>query len=51
VSTIIAGIRTTEQVELNTTGLFQLYKQDMELIEHLGANKFVEVMILIQQQG
>jgi len=51
VSTIIAGIRTAEQVELNTTGLFQLDKQDMEMIEHLGENDFAEVMKVIQQQG
>jgi aryl-alcohol dehydrogenase-like predicted oxidoreductase len=51
VSTIIAGIRTAEQVELNTTGLFQLDNQDMSLIEQLGKNEFVEVMKLIQQQG
>lgn len=51
VSTIIAGIRTAEQVSLNTTGSFQLDKQDMELIEQLGANEFVSVMKLIQQQG
>lgn len=51
VSTLIAGIRTAEQVELNTTGLFQLDKQDMGLIEQLGTNEFVEVMKFIQQQG
>jgi aryl-alcohol dehydrogenase-like predicted oxidoreductase len=51
VSTIIAGIRTTEQVELNTRGLFQLGKNDMEMIEHLGENDFAAVMKLIQQQG
>ena len=51
VSTIIAGIRTAEQVELNTTGLFQLDKGDMEMIQHLGEMDFVEVMNLIQQQG
>ncbi len=51
VSTIIAGIRTAEQVQLNTTGLFQLEKEDMSLIEQLGKTDFVEVMKLIQQQG
>lgn len=51
VSTIIAGIRTAEQVMLNTTGLFQLDKQDIEMIEKLGGKEFVEVMKLIQQQG
>lgn len=51
VSTIIAGIRTAEQVQLNTTGLFQLDKTDTEMIEHLGDTDFVGVMNLIQQQG
>lgn len=51
VSTIIAGIRTAEQVELNTTGLIQLDKLDMEMMEQIGKNEFVEVMRLIQQQG
>jgi aryl-alcohol dehydrogenase-like predicted oxidoreductase len=51
VSTIIAGIRTAEQVQLNTTGLFKLDDADMQLIEKLGATDFVEVMKLIQQQG
>ena len=51
VSTIIAGIRTSEQVQLNTTGSFQLDKADMQMIEHLGQNDFTAVMNLIQQQG
>jgi aryl-alcohol dehydrogenase-like predicted oxidoreductase len=51
VSTIIAGIRTAEQVQLNTTGLFQLDKADIEMIEHLGETDFVSIMKLIQQQG
>jgi len=51
VSTIIAGIRTAEQVQLNTTGLFQLASDDRLLIEKLGATDFVQVMDLIQKQG
>ena len=51
VSTIIAGIRTAEQVESNTTGLFQLEKEDAQLIEQLGQTDFIPVMKLIQQQG
>jgi aryl-alcohol dehydrogenase-like predicted oxidoreductase len=51
VSTIIAGIRTSEQVGLNTTGLFALDKADIGMIEHLGKTDFVTVMKLIQQQG
>jgi aryl-alcohol dehydrogenase-like predicted oxidoreductase len=51
VSTIIAGIRTAEQVRLNTTRLFQLDSDDMLKIEQLGATDFVQVMDLIQKQG
>jgi aryl-alcohol dehydrogenase-like predicted oxidoreductase len=51
VSTLIAGIRTAEQVQLNTTGLFQLDRGDILMIENLGRTDFVTVMKLIQQQG
>lgn len=51
VSTIIAGIRTAEQVQLNTTGLFQLDREDIVMIENLGRTDFAAVMKLIQQQG
>ena len=51
ISTIIAGIRTAEQVQLNTTGLFQLDSNDRSVIEELGATDFVQVMDLIQKQG
>lgn len=51
VSTIIAGIRTAEQVQLNTTGLFQLDSNDRLMIEKLGTTDFVQVMDLIQRQG
>lgn len=51
VSTIIAGIRTGEQVQLNTTGLFQVDSDDRLLIEQLGETDFVQVMDLIQKQG
>jgi len=51
VTTIIAGLRTSEQVQLNTSGLFQLNKMDMEMIGQLGTTAFISVMKLIQQQG
>src|SRR6187402_3353768 len=51
VSTIIAGIRTAEQVQLNTTGLFQFDSDDRSVIEKLGATSFVQAMDLIQKQG
>ena len=51
VSTIIAGIRTAEQVHLNTSGLFQLENSDRLMIEQLGQTDFITVMDLIQKQG
>jgi aryl-alcohol dehydrogenase-like predicted oxidoreductase len=51
VSTVIPGIRTVEQVKLNTDGLFQLDKEDMEMIEELGSTEFVQLMELIKKQG
>jgi aryl-alcohol dehydrogenase-like predicted oxidoreductase len=51
ISTIIAGIRTAEQVKLNTTGLFQLDENDLIMIEQLGTTVMPAVMELIQQQG
>jgi Predicted oxidoreductases (related to aryl-alcohol dehydrogenases) len=51
VSTIIPGIRTPEQVHLNTTGLFKLENADRVLIEQLGTTEFVDLMELIRKQG
>lgn len=51
VSTLIAGIRTSEQVKLNTTGLFKLDTEDIQMIRQLGESDFIAVMNLIQQQG
>jgi aryl-alcohol dehydrogenase-like predicted oxidoreductase len=51
VSTIIPGIRTPEQVKLNTDGLFSLEKKDQLLIEQLGTTAFTSLMELIRKQG
>jgi aryl-alcohol dehydrogenase-like predicted oxidoreductase len=51
VSTIIPGIRTPEQVKLNTESLFQLDATDRIMIEQLGSGSFVELMELIRKQG
>ena len=51
VSTLIPGIRTAEQVHLNTTGLFILEPDDLLLIEKMGVADFIPVLDLIQQQG
>jgi len=50
ISTIISGIRTPKQAELNTKGLIRLSNEDLEFIEELGKSEFVEVMDLIQRQ-
>jgi len=51
VSTVIPGIRTTQHVEQNTTGLIRLEKDDLKLIEEFGKTDFVAVMELIKRQG
>jgi aryl-alcohol dehydrogenase-like predicted oxidoreductase len=51
VSTVIPGIRTPEQVKLNTEHLFQLDKEDMLFIEQLGTTTFAVLMELIRKQG
>jgi aryl-alcohol dehydrogenase-like predicted oxidoreductase len=51
VSVVIPGIRTPEQVQLNTKGLFRLKETDIQKIEALGKGSFAEVMQLIQQLG
>jgi aryl-alcohol dehydrogenase-like predicted oxidoreductase len=51
ISTIIPGIRTPQHVMDNTSGLFKLNQEDINLIEQLGATDFVTVMELIQRQG
>ncbi|MFN4285328.1 MAG: aldo/keto reductase [Lacibacter sp.] len=51
VSTVIPGIRTPEQVALNTEGLFQLDTADRQLIESLGRTAFVPLMQQIRALG
>lgn len=51
VATVIPGIRTPEQVTLNTAGLFDLEPADRRLIEQLGSTTFVQLMERIRQQG
>ena len=50
VSTVITGIRTAAQAEINSNGIIKLEKEDMELIERLGRTDFVELMKIIRQQ-
>jgi len=51
VSVIIPGIRTPEQVQGNTAGLFQLEEEDLRMIESLGNSTFISLMEQIQKQG
>jgi aryl-alcohol dehydrogenase-like predicted oxidoreductase len=51
VSTIITGIRTPEQVLLNTEKLFLLEEADKLMIEDLGVGVFIKLMDLIKKQG
>lgn len=51
ISTIIPGIRTVEQVEQNTKGLFLLDKDDRLFIEKMGDEKFIAIMQMIKNQG
>ena len=51
VSTVIPGIRTVAHAEANTKGLIQIDKEDMKMIEQLGATDFIPVMELIKKQG
>jgi aryl-alcohol dehydrogenase-like predicted oxidoreductase len=51
ISTVIPGIRTAEQVKLNTEGLFQLEDEDKKMIEGLNKSVFIELIDLIKKQG
>ncbi|MFT3845583.1 MAG: aldo/keto reductase [Lacibacter sp.] len=51
VSTVIPGIRTPEQVQLNTAGLLQLEETDRNMIEGLGETSLNSLMELIRKQG
>jgi aryl-alcohol dehydrogenase-like predicted oxidoreductase len=51
VSVVIPGIRTVEQVEQNTNGLFQLDPADRQMIEEFGRNEGAIVLEMIKKQG
>lgn len=51
VSTIIPGIRTSQQVSENTSGLFTLESGDRNAIEQLGKKEFVPILELLKKQG
>jgi aryl-alcohol dehydrogenase-like predicted oxidoreductase len=51
VSTVIPGIRNTEQAFSNTKKIITFEKTDIELIEAMGLNEFASLMELIKKQG
>lgn len=51
VSVIIPGIRTADHVKGNTTGLFHLDINDMEMIESAGKGSLNVIMEMIEQRG
>ena len=51
VSTVIPGIRTSEQAVSNTTGMVKLDNADIAFIEELGNTDFIQVLKLMQEQG
>lgn len=50
-STVIPGIRTAEQVALNTTGLVKLEEADKAWLEALGKDAFLPLLQNIREQG
>jgi aryl-alcohol dehydrogenase-like predicted oxidoreductase len=51
ISTIIPGIRTSEHVEQNTTGLKTLTKENLELLQSLSETDWNQVVELMHKQG
>ena len=50
ISTVIPGIRTEEQVKLNTSGLAQLDADTIKTIEHPNM-KWNQLVELLEKQG
>ena len=51
ISTVIPGIRTAEQVRLNSSGLFELEPADRLFIEEMGNSDLIPLLELIQKQA
>lgn len=51
VTTVIPGIRTAMHVTDNTSRLFRLSSEDMNMIESAGKTLFLPVMEMIEKQG
>ena len=50
ISTVIPGIRTVEQVKLNTTDIIKLNDEDVTKLDNLKTD-FAELMQMMEQQG
>ena len=50
ISTVIPGIRTVEQVKLNTTDIIKLEEEDVTKLDNLKTD-FAELMQMMEQQG
>ncbi|WP_215225066.1 aldo/keto reductase [Echinicola shivajiensis] len=51
ISTVIPGIRTPEQVQLNTQGLVKLSLEDRDYLENLADSDWGEVLDIMRQMG
>ena len=51
VSTLIPGIRTATHAKENSTGFFNLSREDILIIEEFGKSTFIPIMEMIQKQG
>lgn len=51
VSTVIPGIKTPEQAELNTEGIIKLPSEDYNYLTDLYDNKLTELVDLMEKQG
>jgi len=51
VSTIIPGMKTLEQVEMNTAGIERLSQKDLRMLAELYTDKFAAIVELMEKQG
>ena len=51
VSTVIPGIKTPEQVDMNTSGILSLSEEDREWLAELYRQELHEVVEMMEQQG
>ena len=51
ISTVIPGIKTPEQAILNTSGLKYLSGEDLNFVQNIYKEKFIELVELMEKQG